>query len=270
MNLFWRRFWGALRRVFPGCIAQSQAVAFNMFLAFFPMMLLMLGLMASSERLRGGLLDVIVHLRLVLPPGTTRVLRDFLTQRETGAWQLILLGLGGTLIAGTQMMRLIMDGFQKVYRGGSTGRFWVHNLRALLLLVTTIAPWLLTADLIVFGRQLRNAMIQRFAWPGLVSVLWSVMYAGVTLVLAMMVLSVIYRVGWPAVGSWTAVMPGSAVATLLWWLVSIGLGFYIQHVPYNAIYGGLAVVVALMIWMQLTATIILIGAAYNAECARYR
>jgi uncharacterized BrkB/YihY/UPF0761 family membrane protein len=39
----------------------------------------------------------------------------------------------------------------------------------------------------------------------------------------------------------------------------------LRTVPYSLIYGGLAVTIGLMIWMQLTATILLIGAAYNAE-----
>jgi membrane protein len=51
----------------------------------------------------------------------------------------------------------------------------------------------------------------------------------------------------------------------MWWVVSIAFGFYLRTVPYNLIYGGLAVTISLMLWMQLTATIVLIGAAYNAE-----
>jgi uncharacterized BrkB/YihY/UPF0761 family membrane protein len=39
----------------------------------------------------------------------------------------------------------------------------------------------------------------------------------------------------------------------------------LRHVPYSLVYGGLAVTIGLLIWMQITATILLIGAAYNAE-----
>jgi uncharacterized BrkB/YihY/UPF0761 family membrane protein len=52
---------------------------------------------------------------------------------------------------------------------------------------------------------------------------------------------------------------------VFWWVVSISLGFYLRTVPYSIIYGVLAVTIGLMLWMQLTATILLIGAAYNAE-----
>jgi membrane protein len=81
----------------------------------------------------------------------------------------------------------------------------------------------------------------------------------------MIALAVIYRVGRPGTRKWRTVLPGAVVATLLWWVVSAGFGLYMRHVPYGEIYGGLTAVIGLMIWMQLTATIILIGDAYNAE-----
>ncbi len=82
---------------------------------------------------------------------------------------------------------------------------------------------------------------------------------------AVSVLSLIYRIGRPGRNQWEFIVPGAAVATVLWWVVSISLGFYLRRVPYSLIYGGLAVTIGLMLWMQLTATILLIGAAYNAE-----
>jgi uncharacterized BrkB/YihY/UPF0761 family membrane protein len=41
-------------------------------------------------------------------------------------------------------------------------------------------------------------------------------------------------------------------------------------VPYSIVYGGLAAVIGLLIWMQLSAVIIFLGAAWNAELAENR
>jgi uncharacterized BrkB/YihY/UPF0761 family membrane protein len=38
-----------------------------------------------------------------------------------------------------------------------------------------------------------------------------------------------------------------------------------RRVPYAAVYGGLAAAIGLMLWMQLTAAVVLLGAAYNAQ-----
>ena len=35
--------------------------------------------------------------------------------------------------------------------------------------------------------------------------------------------------------------------------------------PYDVVYGGLAAAIGLLLWMYLTALVVLIGAAYNAE-----
>jgi membrane protein len=60
------------------------------------------------------------------------------------------------------------------------------------------------------------------------------------------------------------------LATLLWWLVNVLFGIYVRRVPYNVVYGGLAAVIGLIIWMQLSAVIIFLGAAWNAELAESR
>lgn len=261
-NLF-----AALRRVVPDCITQSQAIAFNMFLAFFPMMLLVLGVVATSSRLRGAVLDIVRQLGLVFPPGAQPALEQFLTRSGEDAWGWISLGSIGTLLAGTQMMRLMIEGFRMVYGDRQRPNFWNRNVRALLLLSATIAPWFLAANLIVFGHELRDWVIRRSEMPLVVGALWSALYVGVELILAMSVLAFVYRVGRPGTGSWKAVMPGAALATFLWWLVSSAFGYYMRRVPAVAVYGNLAAAIGLMLWMHLTAAVVLLGAAFNAQRA---
>ena len=66
------------------------------------------------------------------------------------------------------------------------------------------------------------------------------------------------------------VLPGAMVATLLWWVVDVLFGVYVRRVPYGVVYGGLAAVIGLIIWMQLSAVIVFLGAAWNAELADNR
>ena len=47
-------------------------------------------------------------------------------------------------------------------------------------------------------------------------------------------------------------------------------GAYVRRVPYSVVYGGLAAVIGLIIWMELSAVIIFLGAAWNAELAESR
>lgn len=265
MKTFFHLLYRAVLRVFPRCVTQTQAVAFNMFLAFFPMLLIVLGSVAGSVSLRNALQGMFVSLRPVLPPGSLSILNNYLLRHSVHPWEWVVLGMGGTLLAGTQMMKLLMEGFQMVHMDPDREGFVARHVRALLLLCVIIVPFLLIVNLIVFGRQVRAWMLHSSSMPVVISVLWGGIYVVATLLIALIVLSIIYRVGRPGPQRWDAIVPGAAVATVLWWVVSIALGFYLRHVPYSLIYGGLAVTIGLMLWMQLTATILLIGAAYNAE-----
>lgn len=265
ISTFPQRFYRALLRVVPSCVTLTQAVALNMFLAFSPMILVVLGAVAGSAGFRQALQGIIERLRIVLPPGTLSILNNFLGRHGTQSWQWVLLGLGGTLLAGTQMMKLLMEGFRMVY--GDENRLGIVSLhvRALLLLTATILPSILIVNLVVFGRTIRNRMMHLSSMPVLIRLTWSALYIVVSLLIALAVLTVIYRVGRPGIHGLKAHLPGAELATVLWWAVSITLGFYLRTVPYSLVYGGLAVTIGLILWMQLTATIILIGAAYNAE-----
>jgi membrane protein len=259
------RFYRAVRRVFPNCVTQTQAIAFNMFLAFFPMLLVVLGMVASSAELHEALQGMVTRLRPLLPPGTVTILNAFLTRHSSHPLEWLFLGMGGTLLAGTQMMKLMMEGFRMVHGDPKAAGFLNRHVRALLLLSATIVPSVLTVNLVVFGKQVRAWMLHISSMPVFIRLVWSGLYVAASLLIAMFGLAIIYRVGRPHTQQWAAVIPGAAVATVLWWVVSISLGFYFRHVPYSLVYGGLAVTIGLMLWMQFTASIVLIGAAYNAE-----
>jgi len=265
MQAVWQSLTRSMLRFFPRCTAQAQAIAFNMFLAFFPMLLLALGLLTSTVRLRAGVNEMVMRLRWLLPPVSRQVVVDFLMLHAMHPWRWILLGLAGTLLAGTQVMKLLMDGFYMAYGDPERRGFWSRQTRALLLLIATFVPWLASVVLTVFGKQVRAWMIREFGLPALFRELWTLLFFSAALTIAIGVLAVVYRLGSPGVRGWREVLPGAAVATLLWGAANSAFGVYVQHVPHGLAYGGLAAAIGLMLWMQLTAMIILLGAAFNAE-----
>ena len=79
------------------------------------------------------------------------------------------------------------------------------------------------------------------------------------------VLILLYRIGRPGHPGLLPLLPGAAVATVLWWIADISFGWYVRKMPYDVLYRGLASAIGLLVWMFLTAVIVLLGAAYNAE-----
>ncbi len=94
---------------------------------------------------------------------------------------------------------------------------------------------------------------------------WVVLALGVVAALA-----VLYRFGpsrSPAQWSW--VTPGSISATMLWLIASILFSLYVANFgSYNAAYGALGAVIILLLWFQISAYIVLLGAEINSESER--
>ena len=108
-----KKLFRTFSRVIPQCGMVSQAVAFNMFLAFFPSLLVALGLVSSSLRGRSGQ-ELAMRLSEILPPGSWQLVSELLLQREVNAWQWVFLGWVGTLLVGSQVMKLIMAGIRLI------------------------------------------------------------------------------------------------------------------------------------------------------------
>src|SRR5260221_12982764 len=86
-------------RVFPRCSMIAQAIAFNLFLAFFPALLIAVGLATSPIGLRANLFDLISDFTSFLPPGNQQIGSEFMVKRGTHAWNWTVLAMCGTLLA---------------------------------------------------------------------------------------------------------------------------------------------------------------------------
>ena len=253
-----KKLFRTLARVIPQCGMVSQAVAFNMFLAFFPSLLVALGLMSRSLTGKNGQ-ELAVRLSAILPPGGWQLISDFLLRREVNAWNWVLLGWVGTLLVGSQVMKLIMEGIHLIYGDHERYSFLGRQLRGLLLFCVSIVAWLVAVALSVFGQPLRRWMIRGLGGSPLVSGFWSVMLPILAMAMAMLVLTLIYRVARRRSTTWRSVLPGAAAATILWWGVNLLFGVYVRKMHYGPIYGGLAAVFGLMVWMEFSAMIVFLA-----------
>ena len=60
-------------------------------------------------------------------------------------------------------------------------------------------------------------------------------------------------------------MPGSVLATGLWFASTTVFGWYLRHyADYTVIYGSVGTAIALLIWFYLVSLVVLIGAEFNA------
>src|SRR5579864_590123 len=231
-----KRGYSMFTRVFPRCSMISQAIAFNLFLAFFPTLLIAGALATTRIGGKTSLLEMVQDLTEFLPPGSRAFVSEFLVNRGPEVWKIALLGWSGTLLGGSQVMKLVMEGIHIIYGDEEKPGFLHRQLRGLLLLLITIAPLLGAAILGVLGRPIRNWFAREIGNHNPLHGWWTFFFPVAAFVLAMLALTVIYRVARAGEDSLRNVLPGAVVATFLWWLVNVLFGFYVRRVPYSVVY----------------------------------
>ncbi len=66
--------------------------------------------------------------------------------------------------------------------------------------------------------------------------------------------------------SWKRTLPGAVLATVLWFLTTLGFGWYVtRFANYSQVYGSLGAGIALLFWLFILSLSILIGAEFNAQ-----
>src|SRR4029077_17748175 len=146
-----KKLFRTLARVIPQCGMVSQAVAFNMFLAFFQILLVAVGLMSISLRVKSAP-ELVAGLSPIPPPGSWQLVSDFLVRREVNPWNWVLLGWVGTLLVGAQVMKLIMEGIYLIYGDRKRHSFLGRQVRGVLLFCVSMVAWLLAVAGGVFRR----------------------------------------------------------------------------------------------------------------------
>lgn len=147
----------------------------------------------------------------------------------------------------------------------------VYDARARRGVRQTVVALSLTAALIGLGML---ALASVVVVPLLVALLPLVQEAAwlievvrwVVAVTAMMLgLALLYRYG-PnhdgGRGAWLS--PGSVFAFVAWLVISVGLSIYLATFPrFSQVYGSVGAAIALMLWLYLSALVVLLGAALN-------
>ena len=125
----------------------------------------------------------------------------------------------------------------------------ICSIAAMLMIVTGVVVLPLVFSITGF-LGIKLTIIALLRWPAM-------------LILAMVAFGILYRYG-PRQAHWITL--GSLMAAFLWLAMSATFSWYLSHVAnYTATYGALGAVIGLMMWMWLSAVIVLVGAKLNAE-----
>jgi membrane protein len=247
-------------------LAVAAGVVFYSLLAIFPAIaafVSLYGLIADASTIDS-------HLSLaagIFPAGAVDILHEQiarLTAKGDAKLSLgFITGLAVALWSANAGMKAIIDALNVVYDEKEKRSFVKLNLLSLLFTLIAILSLMIALAAVVIAPMVFSAVGLSSLWGLAIAVLrWPLL-----LVLAAMALAAIYRYGPSrAEARWQWLSVGSGAAAIGWLITSALFSWYIGHFgAYNATYGSLGAAVGMMMWMWISAIVILLGGELNAE-----
>jgi membrane protein len=267
----WRGWKDILWRVYASVndnrlLAVAAGVVFYSLLAIFPAIaafVSLYGLIADASTIAS-------HLSLaagIFPAGAVDILHEQITRltakNDAKLGLGFITGLAVALWSANAGMKGIIDALNVVYDEKEKRSFVRLNLLSLLFTLVAILSLMIALAAVVVAPIVFSAV----GLSSLLSRAIAVLRWPLLLVLAALALAAIYRYGPSRTEArWQWLSVGSVAAAIGWLLSSVLFSWYIAHFgAYNATYGSLGAAVGMMMWMWISAIVILLGGELNAE-----
>lgn len=257
----------------------AAALAYRGLFALFPFMLIfvvLLGVfgppdafgrlvdeikMQSSEQVPQQLEPVVEQGREQIQPLEGMARR---AQREADG-ELILIGVGVALWSVSALASTLADAFNTAYGVTETRPWWKAQALSLVSGPLVALTVIVAVVLMLTGSRVAEGVAGAFGLRELVVLLWGWLRYPVALVLLWAALSVVYRYSPAVTQTWGSVIWGAALAVAAWAVTSVGFSIYLAtFADYGVTYGSIGAAVGLLLYLDLTASIVLAGAEFNA------
>ena len=268
-----RRVWDAVMGDDIGTSASS--FAYHLLFAIPPLIILTVTIAAVLSRLTA--LDLTAsfqrQIRDHAPPATRALLSSVVDQAmirvSSGGASL---GVAATaalaLWSGSNAVGSLLRAFNRAYGVAETRSFGQRTrLRLILTLLITIAINLAFAA-VVFGHWIGARLAAAFQLSARFNRLWDLLTWPSAIVAMTLLLAVLYYAGPNVDCSFRWISPGSLVATALWLGAAAAFGWWLSVANPGSAYGALSSVVVLLLFLDVTGVIFLLGAKLNAEIGK--
>jgi len=246
---------------------RAAAVSFNLILAVFPAVIFLFTLIPFIP-INNLEAELMLLLQKAIPAGTydtvDTTIRDIIGRQRSGV---LSFGFLATIYASTNGMVALMNAFHSSNKIPDKRGFFKIRLIALGLTFTFgIAIILAIIGLLVGGivtdYLLNFGVFNNVVFAYLLSI------ARYLLVFAVFVgvVSVIYKYGTDVNMKWAFVTPGSITASILIILTTLIFSYYLSNFgSYNKVYGSIGTLIALMVWLNLIALLVVLGFEMNVS-----
>ena len=245
-----------------GVSTQSAALAFYLLFTLFPLMIFFSALLGL---LRLNVASILSDLSRLLPVEVVDFIRVYLDYvGQNPSVRLLLFGLFFSLYFPMRATNTLMRAVRTAYHLGppkAPVRQMLKTLIYTVLLIVTITAVLV---LLTVGEWLLTYAVEHFGLPVEFAALWQRLRFPAMALLMYFALYLLYAMTQDTRQPLRNIYPGVLFAMVGWMVVSMCYSFYVENIAsYSLFYGSIGTAIVLLMWLYLTAAVLIIGGEFN-------
>ncbi len=252
----------------------AAALAYYLLFSLFPLLIFISNFL--------GLLDLNVFgitqaLQQVLPQDAVGIIENYLDHiTHTSSYTLMVFSLVFSVWFPMRAVQGLMTDVRHAYGQGNPKHLLPYIGRQLVFTVVFLIGLVLTLLFSILGRQvistINSFLPEDFLkLSGYLLGAWQYLRFLPVGLMMMATVGTLYVVSLDERPRIKSILPGLLLASGLWLIVSIGFSFFVENFNhYSLIYGALGAVIVLLIWLHLTAMILILGAEFNAALQKIK
>jgi membrane protein len=185
--------------------------------------------------------------------------------KKQAGGELLFFGIAVALWSTSALARTLTESFNTAYEVAETRPGWKRYALSLAFGPVLALMVIVSVGLMLIGPRLVERIAELVGLDDAFVFLWEWLRFPVAFFLLAVVLSLVYRYGPDAKQRFRSVGLGAALAVVLWAITSVGFSIYLANFAnYGVTYGSLGAAVGLLLYLYLSASVVLLGAEVNA------
>lgn len=246
--------------------ALASQLAYRLLLSFFPFLIFLLTIIAYTP-LKS--IDLLAFLQGIIPAEALILVETTVKEvTEVRKGNLLSFSLIGTIWAASGGAKAVIRALNTAYDEEEKRSFLKVQLLSIVFTLGLVIALLATTILLVFGNLLGDYLNQFERFSFALMPMWNMFRYIVMASFMIAAFTFIYQYTPSRRLKFREVLPGSLFSTAGWIIISIAFSFYVDNFAnYSSLYGGIAAIFILMMWIYLSSIILLIGGEINATLA---
>jgi len=249
----------------------AAGLAYNFLLSLIPVLMVLAALVAYLP-VKSGMQDVNSFLVNVVPRQALPVIADLLSKISPHRTGLLSFGLITAVWLSSKALKGIIMGLDLAYNVRAPRRIWTNRILAFVLTLAVGLLLLLGVALTLAGPFLGTLLSKVAPIQSVWLQLWPFIRWSLSVLIVFSAIELLYAVAPNVPFKQRMTVPGAIFASAVWIALAWGFGFYLHYsgAKLDRFYGVLATPIAFMIWLQWSASAILLGAEINSSLMSYK